>query len=167
MKNIKILGILLLSLSFFMISCTIEGPEGEQGIRGEQGNPGSKGDSGIKGENGESEEFESIFKSDWQAYSFTGTDREWTAIISDKSITEDVLGKANIIVYLKDTDGTVTELNYFSDENNIRQSLSVGQIKLNSTFDASDYNFRYVVIIGGTQASIKKWKITKQWITTY
>lgn len=161
MRSIKILVVLILSISSFMGSCTIEGPEGEQGVQGERGDTGPKGETGTVGEDGESEGFDSITESEWNTYSFEGTDRKWEAIISDNDITQTIIDKADVIIYLKEPDGAVRELNYFSDANNITQSLSIGQIKLASTFDASEYSFRYVIIIGGTQAAIAKWKISR------
>ncbi len=141
-------------LSLFVFSCTKEAPMGPQGPQGEQGNPGEKGNPGPPGDNGQSGG--EVITSNWTKYTFTGSGRAWKADITDSHITQDVLNKADITVYIR-IGGQVQELNYFEAKltgfHSVTQALALEKIQLSSTFDASDAEFRYKIVPAGVQSN--------------
>lgn len=150
MKN-KFIYLICLTLLISAVGCTKESPVGPPGPQGEQGDPGKKGNTGEKGENGD-DEGANVVVSDWSTQAFTGAQRKWSANITDNRITEAILDKGDVSVYVK-IDGAVYELNYFTNSANIIQSVSMGKIQLQSTFDASTIEFRYILIPAGAKST--------------
>lgn len=143
--------ILIIVWCIGLTACTKESPDGPQGPQGEQGEPGEKGNPGPPGDDGEEGDV-TIIVSEWEKHDFTGTARVWEAEIENEAITQDVLDKADITVYAK-INGAVYELNYFTNTHNITQALALGRIQVYSTFDASDNEFRYIIVPAGAKPS--------------
>src|SRR5699024_7764269 len=135
-------------------ACTKESAEGPQGPQGEQGDPGDKGNPGPSGDDGEQGDVEVIISA-WEKYNFTGSARAWQSEIIEEAVTQDILDKADITVYVK-IDGAVYELNYFTNTHNISQAIVLGKIQLHSSFDASDHEFRYIIVPAGAKPGIMK-----------
>lgn len=149
---------ILISTTLLISSCTKQAPMGPEGPQGEIGDPGDKGEKGEKGDDGEKGSA-SIIISEWVSVNFEGASRSWYGKISDPRITQEVLDKAEIAVFYKDVEGDVHELNYFeallSDFKWITQQVSLGEIAMESTFNASDAKFRYIIIPASSKVGIQ------------
>lgn len=149
MKNFSTY-IFIFLLSFSFLAACKKGEQGPEGPKGEQGPPGPKGDTGPKGEDAAPGEFNVVY-SDWATVTFTGSNQAWKGVINDARITQDVLNEANITVFYKDAAGVVYELNIFNDSYKMNQQVDLGSITVNSTFDASAGQFRYVITPAGVK----------------
>ncbi|WP_186755059.1 hypothetical protein [Echinicola salinicaeni] len=147
----SILILLIYAISFS--SCVVEGPEGPQGLQGEVGDAGEKGEPGEPGEPGVGIT-EGVVASEWMTIAFSGENRTWVGIMENPSISQEVLDKGDVLVYYKTSSGAVRELNFFSDQDNITQQLRLGEIIISSTFDASESEFRYIILNSGVSEAI-------------
>lgn len=151
-----ILSCLLLSVGILMQNCKTEagpvGPAGATGATGPAGPAGATGATGATGAAGATGTANVIY-SDWATVTFTGSSTTWTGKITAPKITQEILDKGVVKTYFKfGTD--VYEGNYTNltggSTTSIYQYLSLGAINLKSTFNASSYPWRYVIIPGGT-----------------
>ncbi len=137
-------------MSLIFIACTKVGPPGPRGQQGPVGEPGPTGtEQGPKGPPGVDDPETAVKSSEWKTYKFTKNGEWWTTSIYDTLITEKVVNKAALVVYLKGTDKVIHELNYFNDHLTVNADFEPGQIKIQSTYDASLDSIKYVIIPSG------------------
>lgn len=131
-----------------------QGPEGPQGPNGEKGDKGDKGDPGTS----------NVIYSDWINVDFepNGDSSNWSAAINTTTITNEILTKGEIKVYINfntSTDPVIFPLPYFDGSAIINSLYQVGAIQLVSTVDASSimdngemhFQYRYIIIPGGVK----------------
>jgi hypothetical protein len=116
--------------------------------KGDTGPAGATGPAGPVGPVGTA----NIIYSPWANITFTGSATTWKAKITAPGVTQDIMDKGLVKTYFKfGTD--VYEGNYtnLSGGGNVSiyQYLALGSINLVSTFNASTYPWRYVIIPGG------------------
>jgi len=154
MKRIQVFLGLLLCVSLAFGGCTKTGPVGPDGAQGAQGPAGPKGEVGPQGDSGE-EGSAVIIASDWLSVSFGKQNDEWVGTIDDDAITQNLVDRAEIDIFLK-TDGNVYTLNYFKvDDFYVTQDVAIGKITIHSSFDASPCRFRYVIVPAGAPADAR------------
>ena len=157
MNTIKrIFGMLVvMSAVIFMDACKAEkgeiGPIGLTGANGTNGAVGAKGDKGDKGDAGATGTANVIY-SDWINISFAGSGTSYIGNITAPKITQEMLDKADIRVYWKES-GRVLTLPYAETVGTttytVHQRFYVGKIELKSSYALSPQLMRYVIIPGG------------------
>jgi len=139
-----------------------QGPQGEQGIQGEQGPKGDKGDKGNQGEQGQKGDkgdkgdtgTANVIYSGWLEVDFTtNVVGDYIGKIEHGSITQDILDKGEIAVYMKTQNGNVLKLSYYNG-GGLYIGFSVGKINISILSGNSpphpDSRFRFVLIPGGS-----------------
>ena len=155
------LAILLISTLIFQ-HCTPKagdpGPQGEPGSQGAAGPQGSTGAEGPKGDPGTA----NVQYSPWTTINFTGSGAPYTGSLTAAAVTQDVLDKADIRVYWKESNRVIS-LPYSqtigSETYTVHQRFYVGRIDLVASYAITGQQFRYVIIagsaaIGGRRAAI-------------
>ncbi|SFB12579.1 hypothetical protein SAMN05660845_1757 [Flavobacterium swingsii] len=132
MKTIKKFFVITI-LSIFVISC-------------------SKPDDGAMGPTGTA----NVIYSDWATTTFTNVG-EWKATIIAPKITEDIVNKGTVLVYMRgnSSNPVAVPLNYVNGSDYISIIYEIGQIYIYSMNDRSSYSFRYIIIPGGVSVSGK------------
>src|SRR6185436_3214141 len=94
-KLLKITGVLIVAVSFFIISCSKEGPAGPAGATGPAGAAGPAGPTGATG-------VANVKYSNWINVTFDPLDADstaWGAEISAPLLVDSILDKGEIKVY--------------------------------------------------------------------
>ena len=160
MKTItRIFGMLAVtSAAIFINACKAEkgeigpiGPTGATGVTG-VGTAGATGATGAKGDKGDTGTANVLY-SDWITVNFSGSGTVYTGIITAPKITQDVLDKGTVLIYLK-SGNLFYSINYAEIVGGVTytivQILTVGKITLKGSYNPSSSQFRYVIIPGGT-----------------
>ena len=176
MKNMKtsICYVLLIALPLFIISCSKEGPAGPAGPAGPQGTAGAAGPAGPAGAAGAAGTANVIY-STWLDVPFTYNvdpanpgDTVWSADLNVPKLTAAILNSGDVKVYFNFGTSATPDVNPlpllspFLGYNLEIYSLSIQNITFLSNFNASfrgtgankSYQFRYILIPGGTPARI-------------
>jgi hypothetical protein len=153
----KIFGMLMIMAAFtFMEAC--KGEKGDVGPTGTAGVAGTAGATGATGAAGAA-----IYSSAWSAPTWTYNTqyKYWAATITAPQITQTIIDKGDVHVYIKIDDKQIRDLPYFdiwtANGNTITQVITHnasadGKILLSSGFISPNVNpggnpsFRYVVI---------------------
>jgi len=107
MRNLRLLSLLLLAISFISINCTKEGPEGPVGAAGPQGPPGSTGAPGAAGAPGATGTANVIYSA-WfltgTGWTDAGTDDYFADFLYDKAapgITQVIMDNGVVLAFMK------------------------------------------------------------------
>jgi hypothetical protein len=158
MNTIKgIFGMLMVtSVLIFMDGCKAEkgeiGPAGATGATGATGAIGAAGATGAKGDKGDTGTA-NVSYSDWINITFTGSSGNFTATVTAPKITQDILDKGVVLMFIK-IGGVVYSVPYAYATSTgtlvgtILPALTVGKITLYGSYNYSN-PFRYVIVPGG------------------
>jgi len=160
-KNVFILCL----MSIIIFSCEKEGPVGPPGPAGKDGTDGKDGNANVTSIT------KSIAPSDWQASGISGEDLYFYYEISISEITNDIVQKGAVMIYIKQADGSYhalpTTYNFYSSflgyyyHTTIRYSFNTGKARIE--IEDSDMNtyrpevsleFKIVIIAGITLKSL-------------
>lgn len=141
MERLQITLLILLSSCWFL-TCENEGMKKENNgaLNLERILP----DSSIFSDNQEQ-----VFSSAWLSLPFSGSGSNWFATIKAPEISNDLVTKNKVIVYMKKP-GSIIKLNYQNDENYIETGFEPGEIIINSNFYPENIEFMYVISRDGT-----------------
>jgi len=159
-KLLKMTAVLFVVVSFFMASCSKEGPTGPAGATGPAGPAGPIGPTGVA----------NVKYSNWINVTFDPLDADstvWGAEISAPLLVDSILDKGEIKVYWNlGSDSThdqfvvdlpVFDVLLFNVNVTVNPYFSYQSIQLLSNFDVSsfalrghnNFQYRYVIIPGG------------------
>ncbi len=120
------------------------GPAGPQGPQGPQGATGATGAPGATGATGTA----NVIYSNWINVTFSNTGSFWEGILNAPGVTQLVMDRGVVNVYLRNPDGLVFQLNYATSGGNyIHYFLTPGVITIRSNYNAT-YPYRYIIIPG-------------------
>jgi Collagen triple helix repeat (20 copies) len=156
-KITRIFAMLLItSILIFMDGCKAEkgevGPAGATGATGAAGATGATGAAGATGAKGDPGTA-NVFYSDWINVTFTGSGGSWIAVLTAPKITQDILDKGVVLMFIK-IGGTVYSVPYAYATSTgtivgtILPGLTLGKITLYGSYNYSN-PFRYVIVPGG------------------
>lgn len=121
------------------------GPTGPTGATGPAGPVGPAGPTGATGATGTA----NVIYSDWRNVTMTNTGPFWEGTLTAAGITQTVIERGVVNIYLRNENNLVFQLNYSSPGGNyIHYFLTVGLITIRSSVNSS-YPYRYVIIPGG------------------
>jgi hypothetical protein len=145
MKSNSLLTVITLC-SILLYSCKGDpGPAGPQGPAGPAGPTGANGATGATGATGTA----NVIYSNWINVNMTNTTAFWEGTITAPGVTQTIIDRGVVNVYLRNENNLVFQLNYSAPgANYIHYFLTVGLITIRSSFNAS-YPYRYVIIPGG------------------
>ena len=143
-RNYLLIAITLMGILFS--SCKGDpGPAGPQGPAGPTGPTGATGAPGATGATGTA----NVIYSNWTNVTMTNTGPFWEGLLNAPGITQTVLDRGVVNVYLRNENSQIFQLNYSSPGGNyIHYFLTVGLITIRSSVNSS-YAYRYVIIPGG------------------
>lgn len=120
------------------------GPAGPAGPTGATGATGATGTTGATGATGSA----NVIYSNWTNVTFSNTGPFWEGILNAPGITQTIMDRGVVNVYLKNPDGLVFQLNYVTSGGNyIHYFLTPGVITIRSNYNAT-YPYRYIIIPG-------------------
>lgn len=127
------------------------GPAGPRGATGPAGPKGAAGPAGPKGATGTA----NVVYSDWMTLTFGGGPALYSENISVPKLTQAIMDRGEVSVYMKH-DIYVEKLNYYISDEFVRYQLWVGNIAIyhNHTRYLT-HQYRYVLIPGGVHAAAK------------
>lgn len=169
--------VLLVVITLFLTACEKEGPAGPTGPAGAQGPAGPTGATGAQGPAGTA----NVYYSDWMDLTFApqiqdGDTSAWTTQITAPRIVDSILAKGEIRVYLNiGTAATPSvvplPLDALAFGIIVTPIYQVGKIVLLASEDAGSFTntnnqkswqYRYIIIPGGTPAGTQAGGIIKK-----
>jgi hypothetical protein len=133
MKKIKT-TITILAIAIFSISCS-KPEDGAVGLQGETGTA-------------------NVIYSDWATTPFTNSGSFWKSNINAPKITQEIIDKGNVLVYVK-LGTQVLPLSYAKGSSYALFGYSLSHIDIETNSDYSIFPFRYIIIPGGVSVSAK------------
>lgn len=179
MKRIatRIVYVSLMAVAVLFTSCSKDGPAGPAGPSGDQGAPGPGGPAGPAGAAGEPGTANVIYSA-WLDVAFTPITNEagdtvlaYSATIPAPKLTSEILSSGDVKVYFNWGTAAEPEVDplplfdiYLGGGFSATTTFYVGEIFVLSNFDIStvtegtvkNFQFRYVLIPGGTTARMAK-----------
>jgi hypothetical protein len=151
MKTTNLLVVIIIA-AFAFISCKGDtGPAGATGATGPVGPAGPTGATGPIGPAGPAGATgtANVIYSDWRNVTMTNTGPFWEGNLTAPGVTQTIIDRGAVNIYLRNENNLVFQLNYSSPGGNyIHYFLTAGLITIRSSVNSS-YPYRYIIIPGG------------------
>lgn len=150
----------LLFLSFILSTALLSSCKGDKGDTGPAGSNGANGQNGLTGPVGPTGPTgpagpagatgtANVIYSNWINVNFGNTGPFWEGILNAPGVTQLVIDRGMVKIYLRTPEMYVFELNYVTSNGTyIHNFLTPGQITIRSSYNAT-YPYRYIIIPGG------------------